>query len=104
MQTRRLKKMAFMFFQLKCETVSTITKLLTLHAFFSMQIFHAWEKCRLADLKNGFYLFSIKNKTVSTITLNSSEIKEDLEGSFFAVEGKTFSKRRRHDVQVLIFG
>ena len=24
--------------------------------FSSMQIFHAWEKCRLADLKNSFYL------------------------------------------------
>ena len=27
------------------------------HCFFSsMQIFHTWEKCRLADLKNSFYL------------------------------------------------
>ena len=35
-------------------------------------IFHAWKKCRLADLKNSFYLliFSAKNKTVSTITFN----------------------------------
>ena len=40
--------------------------------FSSMQIFHEWEKCRLADLKNSFYLliFSAKNKTVSTITFN----------------------------------
>ena len=40
--------------------------------FSSMQIFHAWEKCRLAELKNSFYLliFSAKNKTVSTITFN----------------------------------
>ena len=40
--------------------------------FFSMKIFHTWEKCRLAHLKNSFYLliFSTKNKTVSTITFN----------------------------------
>ena len=40
--------------------------------FFSMKIFHMWEKCRLAHLKNSFYLliFSTKNKTVSTITFN----------------------------------
>ena len=40
--------------------------------FFSMQIFHTREKCRLTALKNRFYLliFSRKNKTVSTITFN----------------------------------
>ena len=40
--------------------------------FFSMKIFHTWGKCRLAHLKNSFYLliFSTKNKTVSTITFN----------------------------------
>ena len=40
--------------------------------FFSMKIFHTWEKCRLAHLKNSFYLliFSTKNKMVSTITFN----------------------------------
>ena len=32
--------------------------------FSSMQIFHAWEKCRLADLKNSFYLL-IKMHLVS---------------------------------------
>ena len=28
----------------------------TVACFSSMQIFHAWKKCRLADLKNSFYL------------------------------------------------
>ena len=48
------------------------TKITSVACFSSMQIFHAWEKCRLADLKNSFYLliFSAKNKTVSTITFN----------------------------------
>ena len=48
------------------------TKITSFACFSSMQIFHAWEKCRLADLKNSFYLliFSAKNKTVSTITFN----------------------------------
>ena len=26
--------------------------------FFSMQIFHTWENCTLADLKNSFYLLT----------------------------------------------
>ena len=40
--------------------------------FSRIQIFHAGEKGRLADLKNSFYLliFSAKNKRVSTITFN----------------------------------
>ena len=48
------------------------TKITSVACFSSMQIFHAWEKCRLADLKKSFYLliFSAKNKTVSTITFN----------------------------------
>ena len=48
------------------------TKPASVACFFSMQIFHTWEKCRLAVLKNSFYLliFSTKNKTVSTITFN----------------------------------
>ena len=32
------------------------TKITSVACFSSMQIFHAWEKCRLADLKNSFYL------------------------------------------------
>ena len=48
------------------------TKITSVVCFSSIQIFHAWEKCRLADLKNSFHLliFSAKNKTVSTITFN----------------------------------
>ena len=48
------------------------TKITSVACFSSMQIFHAWEKCRLADLKSSFYLliFSAKNKTVNTITFN----------------------------------
>ena len=48
------------------------TKITSVACFSSMQMFHAWEKCRLADLKHCFYLviFSAKNKTVSTITFN----------------------------------
>ena len=48
------------------------TKITSVACFSSMQIFHAWEKCRMADLKNSFYLlfFSAKNKTVSTITFS----------------------------------
>ena len=48
------------------------TKITSVACFSSMQIFQAWEKCRLGDLKNGFYflIFSAKNKTVSTITFN----------------------------------
>ena len=51
------------------------TKITSVACFSSMQIFHAWEKCRLADLKNSFYLLifsakKTKNKTVSTITFN----------------------------------
>ena len=48
------------------------TKITSVACFSSMQIFHAWEKCRLANLKNSFYLliFSAKNKTVSTIAFN----------------------------------
>ena len=48
------------------------TKITSVACFSTMQIFHAWEKCRLADLKNSFYLliFSAKNKTVGTITFN----------------------------------
>ena len=47
-------------------------KITSVACFSNMQIFHACEKCRLADLKNSFYLliFSAKNKTVSTITFN----------------------------------
>ena len=48
------------------------TKITSVTCFFSMQIFHTREKCRLTALKNSFYLliFSRKNKTVSTITFN----------------------------------
>ena len=48
------------------------TKITSVVCFSSVQIFHACEKCRLADLKNSFYLliFSAMNKTVSTITFN----------------------------------
>ena len=40
------------------------TKITSVACFSSMQIFHAWEKCRLADLKNSFYLL-IKRHLVS---------------------------------------
>ena len=48
------------------------TKITSVTCFFSMQIFHTREKCRLTALKNSFYLliFSRKNKKVSTITFN----------------------------------
>ena len=48
------------------------TKITSVACFSSMQIFQAWEKCRLPDLKNSFYLliFSAKIKIVSTITFN----------------------------------
>ena len=32
------------------------TKITSVACFSNMQIFHAWEKCRVADLKNSFYL------------------------------------------------
>ena len=32
------------------------TKITSFACFSSMQIFHAWKKCRLVDLKNSFYL------------------------------------------------
>ena len=40
------------------------TKINSVACFSSMQIFHAWKKCRLADLKNSFYLL-IKRHLVS---------------------------------------
>ena len=48
------------------------TKTTPVPRFFSMQIFHTWEKCRLAVFKNSFYLliFSAKNKTASTIAIS----------------------------------
>ena len=60
------------------------TKITSAACFSSMQIFHAWEKCRLADLKNSFYLliFSAKNKTAQS-HLTACEIQGDLEGYFF---------------------
>ena len=60
------------FFAVDWHLPNQPTKITSVACFSSMQIFHAWEKCRLADLKNSFYLliFSAKNKTVSTITFN----------------------------------
>ena len=61
-------------FLIDCHLPNQPTKITSVACFSSMQIFHAREKCRLADLKNSFYLliFSAKNKTVSTITFNFS--------------------------------
>ena len=58
-------------FLIDCHLPNHPTKITFVACFSSMQIFHAWKKCRLADL-NSFYLliFSAKNKTVSTITFN----------------------------------
>ena len=60
------------FFLIDWHLPNQPTKIISVACFSSMQIFHAREKCRLADLKNSFYLliFSAKNKTVSTITFN----------------------------------
>ena len=52
------------------------TKITSVASFSSMQIFHAWEKCRLADLKNSFFHLKIKQSAQSHLT--SWEIKEDL--------------------------
>ena len=61
-----------------------------------MQIFHTWEKCRLADLKDSLYLlvFSTKNKQSAQSHLTSCEIKGDLVGYFYW---------RTPDVLVLMF-
>ena len=60
------------FFLIDWHLLNQPIKITSVACFFSMQIFHTWEKCRLADLKNSFSLliFSTKNKTVSTITFN----------------------------------
>ena len=54
-------------------------------SFFSMEIFHSWEKCRLADFKNSFAFFNffqLKIKQSAQSHLTSCEIKGDLEGYF----------------------
>ena len=61
------------------------TKITSVACFFSMQIFHTWEKCRLADLKkilNLLIFFQLKIKRSAQSHLTSCEIKEDLEGYF----------------------
>ena len=65
-------KRLLLFFLIDWHLPNQPTKIISVACFSSMQIFHAREKCRLADLKNSFYLlkFSSKNKTVSTITFN----------------------------------
>ena len=57
--------------------------------FPSMQMFHGWEKCRLSDLKNSFYLliFSAQIKQSAQSHLTSFEIKGDLEGYFCSRRG-----------------
>ena len=84
------------------------TKITSVACFFSMQIFNTWENCRVADLKNSLYflIISTKNKTVSTpnhITL-LARLKEISKVISVGVDGKKFSKKRRHDVVVLSFG
>ena len=74
--------------------------------FFSMQIFHTWKNCRLADLKNHLYrlIFSTKSKTVSTNHIQLlMRVKEISKVFSVGIEGQKFLKRRRHDVLVLIF-
>ena len=78
----------------------------TVACFFSMQIFHTWKNCRLADLKNHLYrlIFSTKSKTVSTNHIQLlMRLKEILKVFPVGIEGQKFLKRRRHDVLVLIF-
>ena len=77
------------------------TKITFVACFFSTQIFRTWENCTLADIKNSFYLLKIKQSAQSCLT--SCMIKGDVGVISVGVEGKEFSKRQRHDVQVLIF-
>ena len=82
------------------------TKIASVACFFSMQIFHTWKNCRLADLKNHLYrlIFSTKSKTVSTNHIQLlMRLKEILKVFPVGIEGQKFLKRRRHDVLVLIF-
>ena len=66
-----------------------------------MQIFHAWEKCRLADLKKSFYplIFSAKNKNSQH---NLARLREISKVISVGVQGKKFSKKRRHDVLLVL--
>ena len=52
-------------------------KITSVACFSSTQIFHAWEKCRLADLKIGFifWFFQIKIKQSAQSHLTPCEIK-----------------------------
>ena len=43
-------------------------KITSVACFFSLQIFHTWESCRLADIKSSFYLLRIKQSEQSHLT------------------------------------
>ena len=82
------------------------TKIASGACFFSMQIFHTWKNCRLADLKNHLYrlIFSTESKTVSTNHIQLlMRLKEISKVFSVGIEGQKFFKRRQHDVLVLIF-
>ena len=81
------------------------TKITSVPCFSNMQIFHTWEKCRLADLKNSLYLliFSTKNKAAQW-HLTSCEIKGGREGYFYwRRRKKIFEKTTTPGVLVLMF-
>ena len=69
-----------------------------------MEIFHAWGKCGLADLKNSFYLliFSAKNKSLHNHIGLLARLNEISKVVSVGVEGKKFSKRRQHDVLLVL--
>ena len=63
-----------------------------------MQIFHTWEKCRLADLKNSFYLLIFSTKYLLT------RLKEISKVISIGAEGKkVFEKTATPDVLILMF-
>ena len=76
-------------------------KITSVACFSSLQIFHAWEKCRLADLKKSFYplFFSAKNKNSQH---NLARLREISKVISVGVQGKKFSKKRRHDVLLVL--
>ena len=61
------------------------TKITAVACFSGMQIFHTWEKCRLAYLKKIAFIcwfFHLKIKQSAQSHLTSWEIKGDLKGYF----------------------
>ena len=71
------------------------TKIASVACFFSMQIFHTWINCRLADLKNHLYrlIFSTKSKTVSTNHIQLlMRLKEISKVFSVGIEGQKFWK------------